>query len=259
MLQRTQFAVILLVAGLAPLYAGKPAGCTDIPTQWTLNDYYVDGATLNAIRADNLGPYKNGQSGASALIKICDVNGTNNAVLMTGSSRQLKFDFGHILASNADTPSWATSLVIGSGGVLNVQNITFVTALKDRSQEYEFTTWFGSDVPVKGSWNFRMWNPTTDAVVGDPTNPNVVAANTPYADTVVEAYHCPANNPAPSSICTGVTHETWFVSPAASSIPEWVGGWRIPGRRVPLMLANSACRLASRYPCSNNTGAAAAA
>jgi hypothetical protein len=229
MLQRTCFAVFLLcAAGLAPLYGGKPGGgCQDIPIQWTVNDYYVDGTTLNAIRADRSSPYTdapytNGQSGVSALIKTCDVNGTNNAVLMTGSSRQLTFDFAaHLLASTITTPSWAYGIVTGSGGVLNIRNITFRRDT-EIATEYSFTTWMGSNVPVKGTWNFRMWYPTTDAVVGDPTNPNVIAANSPNPDTLVNAYHCPANNPSPSLMCTGVVLETWFVWPVGSS--PWVGG-----------------------------------
>jgi len=224
MLQRPCFTVFLLcAAGLAPLYGGKPGGCQDIPIQWTLNDTYVDGATVNAIRGDAMGPYKNAQSGVSALIKVCDVNGANNAVLMTGTSRQLTFTFAsHLLTSTPDTPSWAYRIVTGSGGVLNIANITFVPQGAGRSLEYSFTTWMGSNVPVQGTWNFRMWHSPTDAMVGDPTNPNVAAANTPEIDTPVNAYHCPANNLSPSPMCTGVTLETWFVWPQGTS--PWVGG-----------------------------------
>jgi hypothetical protein len=224
MIQRPGFAVFLLcAAGIAPLYGGKPTGCQNIPLQWTLNDLYVDGTTLNSIRGDG-SAYTHGQSGVSALIKACDVNGTNNAVLMTGSSRQLTFTFAaHLVAPSPNMPSWATGIVSGSGGVLNVARITFVPGGKDRSQEYTFTTWMGSDVPVKGSWNFRMWNPTTDAISGDPaTNPYVATANTPNINTLVNAYHCPANNPSPSATCTGVTQETWFVWPMGAG--PWVGG-----------------------------------
>jgi len=95
MRQRTCFAVFFLsVVGPAQLYGGKPGGCQDIATQWTVNDRYIDGTTLNAIRADSLGPYKNGQSGVTATIQIC--NGSNDAVLMTGSSRQLTFTLPRI-------------------------------------------------------------------------------------------------------------------------------------------------------------------
>jgi len=236
MLQRTHCAVFLLAAGLAPLYAGKPGGgCQDTPTQWTLNDYYI-GTTLNAIRGDSAGAYVNGAAGVSALIKICDVNGTNNAVLMTGSSRTLTFDFGgHLLASN-NTHDWALKSVIGSGGVLNVRDLTFVPAGKGPSLEYDFTTWVGADLPVKGYWNFRMFKPTTDAISGDlNTNPYVASVNSPYIDSPVNVHHCPANSSATTGPCVGVIHETWLISPDAgpttytdgSPAPPsavWVGG-----------------------------------
>jgi hypothetical protein len=222
--QRTCFAVFLLgAAGLAPLYGAKPGGgCQDLSTQWTLNEKYVDGITDNGIRADALGSYSNGQAGVTATIKICEQ--TYDAVLMAGSSRQLTFDFGQNLSKNSNTPSWATGPVMGTGGVLNIRNITYVPPQSDRTQEYAFTTWMGSNVPVRGTWNFRMWNPTTDAVAGDPTNPYVAAANSPDTDAPVNAYHCPVsvNNPSPSLMCAGVTLETWFVWPLGSG--PWVGG-----------------------------------
>ena len=223
-------ALLLCAAGLAPLYGGKPGGCQDIATQWTLNDHYPDGVTLNAIHDDALGAYKNGQSGVIATIKICE--GTNDAVLMTGSSRQLTFTFAsHLLASTSDTPSWAYQIVIGSGGVLNIRNITYAY---DSAHEYSFTTWMGSSLPVRGTWNFRMWHPTTDAVVGDPTNPPVAAANTPDIDTPVNAYHCPASasNPNPSPMCAGVTLETWFVWPLGAG--PWVGGLMNTQKSAPI-------------------------
>jgi hypothetical protein len=202
-----------------------------------LDDHYNGTTTLNAIRADAAGPYINGLSGVSALIKICDVNGTNNAVLMTGSSRQLTFDFGsHTLISNANTPSWATGTVTGSGGVLNVRRLTFVPLGSDRSLEYDFTTWMGSDLPVKSFWNFRMFKPTTDTTSGDPNaNPSVASANSPYIDSPVNVHHCPANSGATTGPCVGVIHETWLISPDAgpttytdgSPAPPsaiWVGG-----------------------------------
>jgi hypothetical protein len=212
MLERIRFAGLVLVVMLAPLYAGKPAACNDVPTQWTLNDYYVDGTTINAIRADGVGPYKNGQSGVTATIQICYGNG--DAVLMTGSSRQLSFNFGHMLASNSNTPSWAHSIVSGSGGTLHIRKITFVPAGYDRAQEYTFTTWAGSILPVSGSWNFRMWNPQTDAITDDPsTNISLATANGPLTDSLAIVHHCPANSAATAGPCLGIVKETWFVYP----------------------------------------------
>jgi len=210
---KTIFSVGLLLAaaGLTPLTAGNPNSCSDIATQWTVNDYYTDGTTLNAIRSDAAGPYKNGQSGVTATIQIC--NGTNDAVLMTGSSRQLSFNFGNMLASNSNTPSWATGVVTGGSGTLHIRRITFVPTGSDRSQEYVFTTWAGSILPVRGSWNFRMWKPTTDAISDSLTNVNLATANGPFTDSPVVVHHCPANSSATSGPCTGVIKETWLVYP----------------------------------------------
>jgi hypothetical protein len=215
MLRRSFAAGLLFSAvGLTPLSAAKPGGCTDIATQWTVNDYYTDGTTLNAIRGDAAGAYKNGQSGVTATIQIC--YGNNDAVLMTGSSRRLSFNFGHMLASNANTPSWATGIVTGSGGTLHIRNLTFVPTGYDRAQEYVFTTWAGSILPVKG-WNFMMKKPVTDASSGDPkTDAYVAAANSPFTDSPVVAHHCPANSSATTGPCTGVIKETWFVYPDSS-------------------------------------------
>ncbi|MBI1786439.1 MAG: hypothetical protein HYR60_02670 [Acidobacteria bacterium] len=198
---------------LLPLSTASAQKCSsDIPTQWTLNDYYVDGTTFNRIRSDSAGPYINGQSGVSASIQIC--NGTGDALLKTGSSRQLSFDFGRMLASNANTPSWASGTVTGGGGTLHIRHVTFVPVGYDRSQEYTFTTWVGSMLPVKFSWNLRMWKPTTDAFSGNLyTDVNVATANTPYIDTPVNMHHCPANSAATTGPCAGVIHETWFASP----------------------------------------------
>jgi hypothetical protein len=216
MLKRIFSAGLLLSAvGLTRLTAGNPNSCADIATQWTVNDYYTDGITLNAIRSDAAGPYKNGQSGVNATIQIC--NGTNDAVLMTGTSRKLNFDFSRVLASNSNTPSWANGLVAGGGGTLHIRRITFVPAGYDRLQEYSFTTWAGSILPVKGSWNFRMWKPVTDAMSDDPnTNINLATANGPLTDTPVIVHHCPSNSSATTGPCVGILKETWFVYPDSS-------------------------------------------
>jgi len=228
MLLRTCFTVFLIsAAGLAPLYGGKPAPCQDIATQWTVSDYYTDGTTLNAIRADGLGPYKNGQSGVTATIQICSGNG--DAVLMTGSSRQLSFNFGNMLASNSNTPSWATGVISGGGATLHIRRLTFVPAGYDRAQEYTFTTWAGSILPGKGFWNFRMWNPTTDAISDDPsTNISLATANGPLTDSTAIVHHCPANSSATTAPCAGIVKETWFVYPDSNST-TYTDGSPAPG------------------------------
>ena len=197
------------------LYAGKP-GCSDVSTAWTIQPYYADGLTRNAIQPDAGGAYINGKSGVTATIQIC--NGTNDAVLMAGSTRQISFNFINRLASNAQTPSWASGIVSGTGATLHIRKLTFVPAGSDRAQEYGFTTWAGSILPVRGSWNLRMWNPNTDAMTDDPaTNIHLATANGPYVDTLVNVHHCPANSTATSGVCAGVTRETWFVWPNAGT------------------------------------------
>jgi hypothetical protein len=211
MFKRIYSAMFLLSLVFTPLFAGKPS-CQDVSTQWVVNDYQADGTTFNAIRGDALGPYKNGQSGVTATIQIC--SGNNDAVLMTGSSRQLSFNFSKMLASNSNTPTWATGIVTGTGGTLHVRNLTFVPSGYDRTQEYTFTTWAGSILPGKGFWNLRMWKPTTDAISGNPnTDVALATANGPFTDSAVVAHHCPANSNAAAGPCAGVLKETWFVYP----------------------------------------------
>lgn len=199
----------LLVFSFAPLLAHAAHGGTcnlNLPVQWTLNSLYVDG-TPSAITGDG-SPYVNGQAGVSATINVCS---TNDAVMIT-SSRSISFSFARMLASNSNTPSWAASggTVTGTG-VLNIRNITFVPSGFTRADEYTFTTRMGSDVPVKGFWNFRIFNPATNAVSGNDIY--VSTNNTPYLNSVVIAHHCPANSTATTGPCLGVAHETWFVYP----------------------------------------------
>ncbi len=208
-------ALFACVALAPQLQAGK-SSCSDVSTTWTIQPYYTDGITLNAIQPDAAGAYVNGKSGVTATIQIC--NGSNDAVLLAGSTRQISFNFSNRLASNTQTPSWASGVVSGTGATLHIRKITFVPAGSDRAQEYSFTTWAGSILPVRGSWNLRMWNPTTDAITDNPaTNIHLATANGPYVDTPVDVHHCPANSTATSGMCVGVTHETWFVSPSTGT------------------------------------------
>jgi hypothetical protein len=207
-----------LLLALAPLLARPPKPCSDLPTQWTLSDYYIDGTTWNGIRSDGGGTYKDGQSGVTAKVQIC--NNTNDAVLTTGSLRKLSYDFSRILAGNSKTPPWASGVLTGGSATLHVHNITFVPSGVDRAQEYSFTTRVGSILPIGsfGSWNLRMWKPVTDALSGDPVgNPYLAAANDPYIDSEVIIYHCPANSNATSGSCVGIVKETWFAYPTPSS------------------------------------------
>ena len=176
----------------------------DVPLQWTVNSTFVDNTTPTAIIGDG-SAYVNGQMGVSATIKVCA--GTNDAVLQAGT-RNITISFAKLLASNNNTPSWATGAVTGHG-LLNIRNITFVPSGYTRADEYTFTTRAGVQIPVKGSWNFRMWNPTTDASQGNDVNVSLV--NSPYANSLVNVHHCPANSTATTAPCAGVIRETWFV------------------------------------------------
>lgn len=177
----------------------------DLPLRWTVNPTFVDN-TPAGITGDG-SPYVNGQSGVAATIKVCA--GTNDAVLQSGQ-RSLSISFEKRLASTSNTPSWAVGKVTGSGW-LNIRNITFVPINKTRADEYTFTTRAGMQVPVRGFWFFRMWHPETAAI--STTGDYVAMANTPYASSLVNVTHCPANSTPPTTgNCTGIMKETWFVT-----------------------------------------------
>jgi hypothetical protein len=179
----------------------------DTPLTWTIGSTYVDGTTPNLIQGDG-SPYVNGQSGISAVIKICE--GTNDAVLqLSSTTRSFSVGFARPLATNSQTPSWASGTVSGQG-ILNIRNITFVPSGYTRADEYNFTARMGSQLPVKGTWNFRMWALSADA--STTVDGAVTAANTPYQDSLVNVHHCPANSTATTGLCAGVVHETWLVS-----------------------------------------------
>jgi hypothetical protein len=195
-------------AAILPLVAATPGNCNlDVPLQWTINPIYIDGVTNDLVLGDGGGPYVNGQSGIQATIKVCD--GTNDAVMQFGSKlRSFSVLFTKPLATNSTTPAWASGSVSGQG-VLNIRNIVFVPSGYTRAQEYTFTTRMGALLPVKGTWNFRMWNASNQA---SPTSGAELAeANTPYAASLVYAHHCPANSTATTGQCVGIVHETWFV------------------------------------------------
>jgi hypothetical protein len=214
MIQRN-FSSLLTGAALALSLAGgiHAGSCNlNVPLQWTINPMYVDGATASAITGDGA-PYANGQAGVTAIINVC--SGTNDATLVLSSPRNITFDFGKVLASNGNTPSWANGGSVTGAGQLNINNIVFVPAGYTRADEYSFTTRMGSLVPAKGSWNLRMYAPVTDA--SSASNTWVTTANTPYTSSLVDVHHCPANSTAASGVCAGIVHETWFAYPDPAS------------------------------------------
>jgi hypothetical protein len=152
--------------------------------------------------------YVDGQSGVSAVLKICE--GTNDAVLqLSSTARSFSVSFTRPLATNSKTPSWASGTVSGQG-ILNIRNITFVPSGHTRADEYDFTARMGSQLPVKGVWNVRMWATSTDASTS--VDSWVTAANRPYNASLVNVHHCPANSTATTGPCAGIVHETWLVS-----------------------------------------------
>jgi len=191
-------------AAILPLVAANTGKCNlDVPLEWSIAPTYVDGTTPNLVLGDG-SDYVNGQSGVTATIKVCD--GTNDAVLQLSSPRSFSVIFSKPLSTNSSTPSWASGSVTGSG-ILNIRDIT--PTGYSRTEENTFTTRMGAQLPVKGSWNFRMWNPTTQAVSGDDVW--VAGANSPYTDSLVYVHHCPSNSTATTGQCAGIVHETWFV------------------------------------------------
>lgn len=231
-MHQTNLHRLLLFGAMAltTLIAAPARGGTcnlDPPLQWTLNPLYVDNVTPSAITGDG-SPYVNGQSGVTATIKVC--TGTNDAVL-SNTSRTITFSFAKKLASNANTPSFASSGGAVTGpGLLNIRDITYVPAGFTRADEYTFTTRMGSDLPVKGTWNFRIFSPATDAVSG--TDTWVTANNTPYLNSSVIAHHCPANSTATVPPCVGVIHETWFVYPDSNVTESGMSQTGLPKTQV---------------------------
>jgi hypothetical protein len=208
-MQKTLLKLMMIwPTAILPLAGANTGNChLDVPLQWTISSTYVDGVTPNLVISDGGGSYVDGQSGIQATIKVCD--GTNDAVMEFNSTvRSFSVLFTKPLATNSSTPRWASGSVSGQG-VLNIRNIAFVPPGYTRAEEYVFTTRMGARVPVKGTWNFRMWNANNQA---SPTSGmELTEANTPYTASLVYAHHCPANSAATTGPCVGIVHETWFV------------------------------------------------
>jgi hypothetical protein len=201
--------VITSLLALAASSVQAKGSCTsqNPGLEWTVNPLYVDGSVA-AIQGDGA-PFINGQDGVNTVINVC--SGTYDATLVfSGSARSLSFDFSGMVAHNQYTPSWALAgnTESGPGGFFNVHDLWFVPVGYTRADEYTFTTWFGSNVPARGTPGFRMTNPSHDA---PPGNENPTASNVPYPNARVIAHHCPANTNTAS--CPNVVAETWFVYP----------------------------------------------
>jgi hypothetical protein len=197
---------------------------SDIPLQWVINPLYVDNVTPNAFQGDG-NPYINGQSGVTTIINICSATGDATLSLGSGhgATRTSSVSFARVLATTSATPSWAASGSTVSQWGANIHDIMCFRCAGpiDNSQEYQFTTTFTSNMQL------FMWNPTSQAARPDNlTTPNI---NSPYADSLVNVYHCPANSTSTTGRCVGVVHETWLVwpdpNPTASGTSQ--AGWPI--------------------------------
>ena len=190
---------------MALLSAAAASGgrCTaDIPLVWEIRALYVDGTTPNLVTGDG-SVYRHGESGVESVIQVCA--GSNGAVLWASTQRSVSVTLTKPLATNARTPANST---ISGNWFLNVHNITFVPTGKTRSDEYSFTTRYGSMAPDRSTY-VRMFNPAVQAVTITP-HPS---SNDPYLNSPVNVYHCPENSTATTGLCVGVTKETWFVWP----------------------------------------------
>jgi hypothetical protein len=198
--------VITLAATLIAFNAYAKGSCTsqNPGVQWTINTLYVDG-TVAAIQGDGA-PYVNGQ-GVDAVINVC--SGTYDATLSLGRSRSLSFNFSQMVQANAYTPSWAAAGATESGpGFLYIRDLWFVPSGYTRAEEYTFTTWMRSNVPVSGSPGFAMLNPSHDTSVSGTDD---AIANSPYPNALVIVHHCPAETN--TTTCPNISTETWFVYP----------------------------------------------
>ena len=204
------FLILIPVVLAAQTAVAQKAGkCANPSIQWTINPLYVDG-TANAVQGDG--------SSYSGAVQVC--SGSFDATMPTARNRTVSFSFARLLASNANTPSWALGGGTYTGqGSFNVRNIFYVPAGTDRNHEYTFTTRLGSTTPAPGSPDFTMTNPSPDAPSSVPNL--LLIANLPYNDSLVVAHHCPANTN--TSTCPNITHETWFVYPDPNPTASGVG------------------------------------
>ncbi|HKD06091.1 MAG TPA: hypothetical protein VKB79_09335 [Bryobacteraceae bacterium] len=212
---KTMLTLIILSVGIQAASAQKGKCPPDQPIEWIINPTYVDGTTPNRILGDGV-PYINGQSGVAAVIQVC--SGTNDATLQISSPRTLSLSFYNLLYPTPQTPSWALSGSMETDTTfLNVRNLLFVPAGKDRSMEYTFTTWFGTGGTPTG---FKMRGPAPQAPQG-----GAGGGNSPYPESLIVVHHCPAG--ANTSTCPNPVQETWFAypdpNPTASGASQTTG------------------------------------
>lgn len=123
---------------------------------FTISSTYTDPSLgtgySSGIVPDGLGPYVNGQSGVSAVLKTCE--GTGDAILSPGSSRSLSLDLRHTVYTSSQTPSWGNS-VLPTGGI----NIWKLLYNYNATLPYSFTTGMGVPGVDSPTYYYRMENP----------------------------------------------------------------------------------------------------
>lgn len=231
------YLVLGMVFALLASAAGKGGTCTstDTPLQWTIETNYVDG-TLNSVLSDNGTPYVDGQSGVTARIHIC--SGTNDATLNL-KTRYYTVNFLKMLAANPPyTPSYAGTNQAQKYTFINIRNVLYAPTNPTtgqpytRADEYQFTT---QSHMSNSSTSVVMLNPNDQAATAN--NPvNASLANSPYPDSLVDVYHCPANSTDTSGLCAGVVHETWFVWPDQNPTASGTGADGGPITQVATLL-----------------------
>jgi hypothetical protein len=125
-----------------------------------------------------------------------------------------------MLTLNQYTPAFAKTSTPYKVSSMNVRNLLYVPAGTDRSQEFTFTTRFGSAV------NAAMLAPSVDAPqveVGD----NVDLVNDPFPNSPIIVKHCPAG-PNTASCPKSTSNETWFAYPDPTPTASGTSnGWPI--------------------------------
>jgi hypothetical protein len=201
-----------IYSGYEPM-AVQPAGSASTLMQACIAG--TTGCTASAINGDG-SIYSGGSPGVSnCVIHISGGIPTYDATLLVNSPRSISFNLHDQVASlTASQPSWATSIIAG-GSFLNVSHILEGSTLGS-TIEADYTTRLTSALPVKGTYNLRMDNPS--AMVPPASYYGSFDYNSPYTTALVWVHHCPDTNSGySSSACPAGHKESWYVYPDAGT------------------------------------------
>ena len=199
------FQRLILFLGVALALGTQLAAaqkCSDISTEWTISNTFVDGSPTR-LQNDGNATYTDGASGVGAQIKCA----TYDAVLIV-AGRTFMLDFrsaflgtGYPQSGFAPQPAWTDSFFAanvnkkgGCGGspctIINIRNI-LNSGTSPRDQYYLIYTRMTSRfiAPDNVLYHLRMENPLTSSVAPTPNNPT---ANTPAMNARVIVEHYPA-------------------------------------------------------------------